>query len=217
MANLGSDDTPIVGESFGLPSGWALVENADGEIVIEDSGGNVVFRRDETAGEWVTDSIDAGSINTDALEAEKLLSNPTQIVAQLDEDQDIPAGTNTELEWSETARQTNDSVDLSDFEDYANNGFTIPSDPDFNELRLRVSIITADPTTIEQLFIRKNGSSSYFGVGRLEGTITSFRSIRITTDWIEVEAGDSYTTDLRFEDETTVNEQAPTTFSLEVR
>ena len=63
MANLGSDDTPIVGESFGLPSGWSLTENADGEVVIEDSGGNVVFRRDETAGEWVTDSIDAESVD----------------------------------------------------------------------------------------------------------------------------------------------------------
>ena len=61
MANLGSDDTPIAGESFGLPSGWSLTENAAGEVVIEDSGSNVVFRRDETAGEWVTDSIDAQS------------------------------------------------------------------------------------------------------------------------------------------------------------
>ena len=73
MANLGSTDTPIVGESFGLPSGWALVENTDGEIVIEDSGGNVVFRRDETAGEWVTDSIDAESVDVDnAVAAEQL-------------------------------------------------------------------------------------------------------------------------------------------------
>lgn len=63
MANLGSNDTPIVGESFGLPSGWSLTENADGEVVIEDSGGNVVFRRDETAGEWVTDSINAESVS----------------------------------------------------------------------------------------------------------------------------------------------------------
>ena len=66
MANLGSTDTPIAGESFGLPSGWALVENTDGEIVIEDSGGNVVFRRDETAGEWVTDSIDAESVSVES-------------------------------------------------------------------------------------------------------------------------------------------------------
>ena len=70
MANLGSDDTPIAGESFGLPSGWSITENAAGEVVIEDSGGNVVFRRDETAGEWVTDSIGA-----DSIDAEDLVSN----------------------------------------------------------------------------------------------------------------------------------------------
>ena len=68
MANLGSDDTPIAGESFGLPSGWALTENAAGEVVIEDSGANVVFRRDETAGEWVTDSIDANQVTTERLD-----------------------------------------------------------------------------------------------------------------------------------------------------
>ena len=73
MANLGSTDTPIAGESFSLPSGWALVENGDGEIVIEDSGGNVVFRRDETAGKWVTDSMDADSVDVDnAVAAEQL-------------------------------------------------------------------------------------------------------------------------------------------------
>ena len=73
MANLGSDDTPIVGESFGLPSGWSITENGDGEVVIEDSGANVVFRRDETAGEWVTDSIDAESVSTEQLDTPGLV------------------------------------------------------------------------------------------------------------------------------------------------
>ena len=77
MANLGSDDTPIAGESFGLPSGWAIVENADGEIVIEDSGENVVFRRDETAGEWVTDSIDAESVDVEELNLETIRDSET--------------------------------------------------------------------------------------------------------------------------------------------
>ena len=75
MANLGSTDTPIEGESFGLPSGWAIVENAAGEVVIEDSGGNAVFRRDETAGEWVTDSIDAESVS---VEDASITNGPTE-------------------------------------------------------------------------------------------------------------------------------------------
>ena len=93
MANLGSDDTPIVGESFGLPSGWALTENGDGEIVIEDSGGNVVFRRDETAGEWVTDSIDAESVDVESGTIEQENTTPNSIVrfSQLSEAEDLVA------------------------------------------------------------------------------------------------------------------------------
>ena len=91
MGNLGSDDTPVVGESFGLPSGWALVENANGEIVIEDSGGNVVFRRDETAGEWVTDSIDAESVDVESGTIGQEATSADEIVrlSQLGEFQDL--------------------------------------------------------------------------------------------------------------------------------
>ena len=91
MANLGSDDTPIVGESFGLPSGWALTENDDGEIVIEDSGGNAVFRRDETAGEWVTDSIDAESVSVGSGTIGQEATSPDEIVrlSQLGAFQDL--------------------------------------------------------------------------------------------------------------------------------
>jgi hypothetical protein len=57
MANLGSSNTPISGESFDLPSGWSFEENVDGEVIITDSGGTTIGRRDETNDEWVFDSI----------------------------------------------------------------------------------------------------------------------------------------------------------------
>ena len=59
--HAGDDLSPnsVVSGLFGLPSGWTLTENDDSEAVFEDSGGNVVLRRDATNGEWVTDSIDA--------------------------------------------------------------------------------------------------------------------------------------------------------------
>jgi len=72
MANLGSNNTPISGESFDLPSGWSFEENADGEVIITDSGGATIGRRDETNGEWVFDSIVG-----DTLEATAELGNPT--------------------------------------------------------------------------------------------------------------------------------------------
>ena len=93
MANLGSTDTPIAGESFGLPSGWALTENAAGEVVIEDSGGNVVFRRDETAGEWVTDSIDAESVDVEERETENVAAELSLGVQQT-----VTGGDRTQVE-----------------------------------------------------------------------------------------------------------------------
>jgi hypothetical protein len=72
MANLGSSNTPISGESFDLPSGWSFEENVDGEVIITDSGGTTIGRRDETNGEWVFDSI-----VSDTLEANTELNGPT--------------------------------------------------------------------------------------------------------------------------------------------
>lgn len=68
MSNLGSSSTPVSGESFDLPSGWSFEENANGEVIITDSGGTTIGRRDETNGKWVFDSIvsdtlEAGGFN----------------------------------------------------------------------------------------------------------------------------------------------------------
>ena len=73
MSNLGDSNTPISGELFGLPSGWTLTENNDGEAVFEDTQGNVVLRRDATNNRWVTDEIDASSATLDnAVAADQL-------------------------------------------------------------------------------------------------------------------------------------------------
>jgi hypothetical protein len=72
MANLGSNTTPISGESFDLPSGWSIKENASGEVIIQDTGGTVIARRDETNSEWVFDSFVA-----DAIESVNKIENPT--------------------------------------------------------------------------------------------------------------------------------------------
>lgn len=66
MSNLGDSNTPISGDLFGLPSGWTLTENNDGEAVFEDTQGNVVLRRDATNNKWVTDEIDASSATLDS-------------------------------------------------------------------------------------------------------------------------------------------------------
>jgi len=77
MPNLGSSDTPVEGQSFGLPAGAELGED-NGDVVIKDSSGTIILRRNETASEWQFEetslsginSIDASSATFDALEAE---------------------------------------------------------------------------------------------------------------------------------------------------
>ena len=53
MANLGSDNTPIEGESFGLPSGYSFDEEG-GDLVIRDTDGTVAMRRAD--GTWELES-----------------------------------------------------------------------------------------------------------------------------------------------------------------
>ena len=106
MANLGSDDTPIAGESFGLPSGWSITENAAGEVVIQDSGANVVFRRDETAGEWVTDSIDAESVSVEETKTDSLdvgIQNPDNLSDNRSFGTEYQNTTGHAIEWSVVA------------------------------------------------------------------------------------------------------------------
>lgn len=93
MSNLGSDTTPVKGQNFELPAGAQLDED-NGDLVIRDSGGSIVFRRDETNGEWALDDLSADSVNTvdaditdklqDAYQASEILSGYKSIHSALD-------------------------------------------------------------------------------------------------------------------------------------
>lgn len=67
MSNLGDSKTPIEGESFGLPAGAELTEDANGNLAIADSSGSIVLVRDETAGAW--DLNNNSLTNIDAIDA----------------------------------------------------------------------------------------------------------------------------------------------------
>ena len=63
MPNLGSSNTPVEGQSFGLPAGAELTEDADGNLAIADSSGSIVLVKDETTGEWQFENTDLTGIN----------------------------------------------------------------------------------------------------------------------------------------------------------
>jgi hypothetical protein len=64
MSNLGDSNTPIEGQSFGLPAGAELDEDTNGNLVVRDSTGTVVLTRDEAAGEWQFGGSDITGINS---------------------------------------------------------------------------------------------------------------------------------------------------------
>ena len=74
MANLGDNNTPVEGESFGLPSGYA-VDEENGDLVIRDTDGTVAMRRAD-GGAWQLEgsdisgvgAFDSESVNTDSLD-----------------------------------------------------------------------------------------------------------------------------------------------------
>lgn len=80
MTNLGSNDTPVIGEHFSLPAGAQLDEDG-GDLVIRDSGGTIILRRDETAGAWDftgTDMTGVGALDV------KTLGNDRKFAAAFD-------------------------------------------------------------------------------------------------------------------------------------
>jgi hypothetical protein len=62
MSNLGDSNTPVEGQSFGLPAGAELGED-NGDVVIKDSSGTIILRRNETASEWQFEGTDLSGIN----------------------------------------------------------------------------------------------------------------------------------------------------------
>ena len=132
MANLGSDNTPVEGESFGLPSGYSFDEE-NGDLVIRDTDGTVAMRRAD--GTWELESelalnendisgvgaFDSESVSTEAASVAQsgtvISSNSTQ--------SDVPSGTFAEIEFDTVEEDNLDAADL------ANNRITIQEDGDY--------------------------------------------------------------------------------------
>ena len=84
MANLGSENTPIEGESFGLPSGYAVDEEND-DLVIRDTDGTVVMRRGDGAA-WQLEGSDisgVGAFDSESVNTEDSVVGGSELQALL--------------------------------------------------------------------------------------------------------------------------------------
>jgi len=172
MANLGSSNTPISGESFDLPSGWSFEENVDGEVIITDSGGTTIGRRDETNGKWVFDSI-----VSDTLEASKKI-NTADITSAAEDEVLKKAASGSDFKFGTVNTESN----VPDWTEDANSPFSpssgtfsISLDGEYDFIRLFCYLDHDDDNGFSNsvTLSKINGSTpsaDYYGLGGSEIT-----------------------------------------------
>jgi len=118
MGNLGSTDTPAAVQSLELPEGYGIdVEN--GNFIVTDPNGAVVFRWDDTAGEWqLAATLDADGndlTNVGAIDADSATVGNRWAREQATPQVAAPHATTEDLEiWVDTAGDdSNDGTETS--------------------------------------------------------------------------------------------------------
>lgn len=120
------------------------------------------------------------------------------------------------ITWEAERRNTNPAVDLSPYVDLSNDGFTIPSNPEFNEVRLKASIRTLNAVTVDLFDFLRDGGSFETDPRMVEGR-SNVLSISHETDWTPINAGETYTARTRFTSSENIEQNGQTFFSIEVR
>ena len=197
MANLGSDNTPIEGESFGLPSGFSIDENS-GNLAIRDTNGNVVAEWDETNAQW--DFANNTLNNVDALNSNSVSTVEATITGTFE------GGTSSNpLTASENVdNPTNLFYLSSDILTEGSFGYTstsVDGDNDAVSIRgdLRMSLVLVGITNIDDDTIRRNAIirfNPFRGLSVIdEGgdpITTSFSEAGFNLELAIDEAGESY-------------------------
>ena len=103
---MDANGNDVKGQAFELPTG-ARVDTDNGDYVVKDSSGNIVFRWNESAAEWQlngTDLTGVGSLSADEASITETLARALQT-----SDQTMSSGTVTKIHL--------DSVPVDDFPD----------------------------------------------------------------------------------------------------
>ena len=130
MANLGSENTPIEGESFGLPSGYSFDEE-NGDLVIRDTDGTVVMRRADGAA-WQLEGSDisgVGAFDSESVSTEQADSKVINGVVHYPDSKGDFSNLQDAVDFAATNGHLRVSVNESD-----SSGLTIPDDSDYQGL-----------------------------------------------------------------------------------
>ena len=121
MANLGSENTPIEGESFGLPSGYSFDEE-NGDLVIRDTDGTVAMRRAD--GTWELESDLAlnendisgvGAFDSESVNTEELSVTEVGVRTTLSSPQTVSSGVETKVQLDNVTRDDRGEWDDSNY------------------------------------------------------------------------------------------------------
>ena len=171
MANLGSENTPIEGESFGLPSGYSFDEE-NGDLVIRDTDGTVAMRRADGTWELESDlalnendmsgvgAFDSESVNTGSVEIDNNQIGRIQYeIASISPEENTDSISLTDIDSSDADRIIIDTE------------IRVRSTP--SDLRLRLNNIEDD----DYFYFRQDGTKESLENSYLVSEGGSFRAV----------------------------------------
>jgi len=186
MPNLGSSNTPVEGQSFGLPAGAELGED-NGDVVIKDSTGTIILRRNETASEWQFEGTDLTGINSiDASSAtlDQLNTPPTGSLVTLSGDQTVANDTLTKVEWdTETSRG-----EVSGLLNTTDNVVVVPSGYTHAKVSWGIHWLFTCPGDVHEVRVNGSFAGGIGGFGPRDGG--GYRNISGATAWFSVSQHD---------------------------
>jgi len=150
--------------------------------------GDTVWGSSSNRDDYYADEVDANLVSTDVL-----FTPPQRTVLSKDTNQTLSNGSLEEITWESVP------VDRQGIADLSNNGVTVPSNPDFDELKLRCKLRLSGDTGGILIFNRVNGNNpNSTDDARLQGDYSTGAENELNlpiveSPWIDANGGDTWT------------------------
>jgi hypothetical protein len=130
--------------------------------------------------------VNSSSGTFESLSTDELLTVPSGTILNKDSDQSVSGDSSTTVVW-DSATELNSDAPV--FADLANDGITIPNS-DYSKAKLTACIRVESETSVNFCTFQKNGGG-FVHSGNLAGS--SFERLQITSGWVDVSSGDTFT------------------------